>query len=99
MDDPYGTEQQGPPSDEPVLGEDARYLLVAAYELGAFDSDGRRSASRLCEQAKGRLADPNGVKRTLKDLVDVRLLKSATGRGGGYWLTEAGKKRAERIKR
>jgi hypothetical protein len=82
---------------EPSLSEDQRYLLIAALELAAFDSDSRKTAARIVDRAKGRFADPSNAKKALADLVGKGLLGSLTGAKGGYWLTREGRRRAERL--
>jgi hypothetical protein len=95
-------DKTGSPAPKPAdlpLSEDQQVLLVAAYELAAFDSDSRKTAAEIVDQAKGHHCDPENVKRALADLVnDKHLLDSKTGRGGGYWLTPEGKRRAKRLK-
>jgi hypothetical protein len=85
-------------AEEP-LSQDQRDFLVAALELGAVDSDSRRTAEEIVRKAKGDYADPPNAKRALSNLVRARgLLCSTTGKQGGYWLTAVGRARAERIK-
>ena len=66
-------------------------------ELGALDSDTRRTAAQIVDRAKGRRADPANTKKALADLVRKGLCESLTGRNGGYWLIEKGKARAQRL--
>ena len=84
------------PQDLP-LSVDQRDFLVAALELSAFDSDSRQTATEIVEQAKGKHAEPQNAKHSFASLVEKKLLESTTGRHGGYWLTETGRSRAERI--
>jgi hypothetical protein len=100
-DDATDTDQPPSESDlETPLSEDQRDFLVAALQLEAFDSDSRRTAEEMVRRAKGDYVDPAGAKRALSDLVSPKgFLCSVVGRQGGYWLTQAGRARAERIKR
>jgi hypothetical protein len=84
---------------EPALSALQQDLLVAALRLKAFDSDSRRTADELVEAAIGRDAEPNNAKKALADLAKTKgLMKSRTGRQGGYWLTVKGKVRAEALR-
>jgi hypothetical protein len=82
---------------EPPLTNEQQYLLIAALELAAFDSDSRRTAEELVKAAKGASADPANAKKPLAGLVRDGQLDSRKGAGGGYWLTPAGKRRAIRL--
>ena len=84
------------PQDLP-LSVDQRDFLVAALELSAFDSDSRQTATEIVEQAKGKHANRRTRNARFASLVEKKLLESTTGRHGGYWLTETGRSRAERI--
>jgi hypothetical protein len=93
------SKRKGKTADLP-LSIDQQFLLVATYELAAFNSDSRQTAAQIVDQAKGHHCDPENVKRALADLVeDKHFLGSKTGRGGGYWLTPEGKRRAKRLKK
>jgi hypothetical protein len=82
----------------PLLSEDQKLYLIAAFELSAFDSDSRRTSVQIVTTAKGRHAEPASAKKALSDLVSPKkLLRSKNGKQGGYWLTEAGKLRAKRL--
>jgi hypothetical protein len=90
-------EKERKPADPP-LSEDQQFLLIAAYELSAFDSDSRQTAAKIVVRAKSKHADPANVKRSLSDLVHKELLHSKPSRGGGYWLTSEAMERAKRLK-
>jgi hypothetical protein len=94
---PTGTDGNGNRA-EPSLSRDQRWLLVAALRLSAIHSDSRKNAKVLLIKARGEFDKPANVKKALSRLVREGLLDSRTGRGGGYWLTPAGKLRAERLK-
>ncbi|HRX85791.1 MAG TPA: Rrf2 family transcriptional regulator [Phycisphaerae bacterium] len=85
------------PPDEP-LGERAQLVLVAMLELGAVDSDRRQSTEAIAFKALGADADANALKTVMAELKSRGLIESKTGRGGGCWLTDAGKLRAEKLR-
>lgn len=85
-----------PVEDEP-LGDRAQSVLIAMLELGAVDSDNRRSTEDIAIKALGDGTDPNALKSVMADLKTRKLINSKTGSGGGCWLTEAGKRRAEKL--
>jgi hypothetical protein len=84
--------------DEP-LNERAQSVLIAMLELGALDSDHRQPTEKIAIKALGVGTDPNALKAVMADLKTRRLIDSKKGSGGGYWLNEAGKRRAERLGR
>lgn len=86
-----------PPSEEP-LSERARLVLVAMLELDAFDSDRRRPTDEIAVKALGTDTDPNALKSVMAELKTRRLINSKTGRGGGCWLTDNGRQRAEKLR-
>ena len=86
-----------PPSEEP-LGERAQLVLVAMLELGAIDSDNRRSTEDIAAKALGAGSDPNALKGVMADLKSRQLVESKTGRTGGCWLTESGRVRGEKLR-
>lgn len=85
------------PSNEP-LSERAQCVLSAMLELGAVDSDHRHSTEAIAEKALGRGADANALKSVMAELKTRNLIDSKTGRGGGCWLTESGRQRAEKLR-
>jgi hypothetical protein len=87
-----------PPSEEP-LSERAKLVLEAMLVLGAVDSDRLRSTEDIAIKALGNGADPNALKGVMADLKTRRLLDSKKGRGGGCWLTESGRLRAEKLRK
>jgi hypothetical protein len=87
------------PDRDPILSDDQKDLLVAALLLEAFDSDSRRTAVELVKKTKGECSDPYNAKKSLADLVKPKmLLESQSGRAGGYWLTQHGRRRAEKLR-
>lgn len=80
------------------LADRAQLALTAMLELGATDSDRRQSAEAIAAKALGPGADPNALKGVMADLRTRKLTESKTGRTGGAWLTEAGRKRAEKLR-
>lgn len=83
--------------DEP-LAERAQTMLVAMLERNLFDSDHRQSTAEIAVKAFGDVADSNALKRVMANLKACNLIASKQGRGGGFWLTKDGKKRAEKLK-
>jgi hypothetical protein len=81
--------------DEP-LGERAQFVLVAMLEIGAVDSDSRRSTEEIAAIATG--GDANSLKNVISDLRTRLLIETRTGRSGGCWLTETGQARAAKIR-
>ncbi len=80
--------------DEP-LGERAQVVLAAMLELGAIDSDKRRSTDDIAARAMGPNADANSLKAVMSELNTRQLIDTKTGRGGGCWLTKSGQSRSE----
>ena len=85
------------PSEEP-LSERAQLVLVAMHELDAVDSDRRRPTEKIAVKALGQSTDANALKSVMADLRNRKLIDSKTGRGGGCWLTESGRLRAEKLR-
>lgn len=83
---------------EEPLGERAQLVLVAMLELGAVDSDTRRSTDEISAKAIGENADANSLKSVMADLSTRRLIDTKTGRRGGCWLTETGHARALKLR-
>ncbi len=81
---------------EEPLGERAQLVLIAMLELGAIDSDQRRSTEAIAVKATG--GDGNSLKIVMADLKTRRLIDSKTGRTGGCWLTEPGRERAQKLR-
>ena len=84
-------------SSEKPLGERAQLILVAMLELDAVDSDRRRSTEDIAVKAQGSGTDPNALKSVMAELKTRVLIDSKTGRGGGCWLTDSGRLRAEKL--
>lgn len=82
--------------DEP-LSERAQLVLAAMLELDAVDSDRRRPVEEIAPRALGPEADANALKLVLAELRGKGMARSKTGRGGGFWLTDKGRRRAERL--
>lgn len=88
----------GTPTNEEPLSERARLVLVAMLELDALDSDRRQPTEEVAVKALGAGADPNALKSVMAELNTRGLINSKTGRGGGCWLTENGRQRAEKLR-
>jgi hypothetical protein len=82
--------------DEP-LNSRAQSVLIAMLELGALDSDHRRSTEEIAVRALGKGTDANALKSVMADLSTRKLIDCKKGSGGGCWLTETGKRRAEKL--
>lgn len=82
---------------DPVLGERARLALVALLRERAVDSDHRITAEKLAVSAVGATADANQYKAVVVYLKELGYVDTRKGRGGGCWLTPAGKARAEKV--
>lgn len=85
-------------TDEP-LSDRARDVLIAMLELGAVDSDSRKSTEEIAIRALGSHADANSLKSVMSELSTRRLIKTKTGRGGGGWLTPKGRSRVEKLRK
>lgn len=79
------------------LSERAQLVLIAMLEMDALDSDSLRKTAEIVIEAFNKRADPNAVKSVMSELKARKLIDSKTGRGGGCWLTAAGKLRAEKL--
>jgi hypothetical protein len=85
-----------PVEDEP-LSNRAQEVLVAMLQLKAVDSDSRQSTAAIAARAMGAEADANSLKPVMSELATRQLIQTRAHRGGGCWLTEAGKRRAEKL--
>ena len=100
LDQYRATESHGLPRQSAVevwnqLSDRQRNCLQALDELHALDADHRGTADDIATRAEGTLANVNGFKEPLSDLVTRRLLVSKIGREGGYWLSAAGRELIE----
>lgn len=84
-------------SGEEPLSDRAQCVLIAMFQLRATDSDKRRSTEVIAAEAIGDHADANALKVVMLELNSRQLVKCKTGRGGGCWLTEKGRARAEKL--
>jgi predicted transcriptional regulator len=85
-----------PVAEEP-LSDRAQEVLVAMLQLKAVDSDSRQPTAAIAARAMGANADANSLKPVMSELATRQLIQTREGRGGGCWLTEAGKRRAEKL--
>lgn len=83
-------------SDEP-LAERAQLVLIAMKQLGAIDSDTRRTTDVIAARALGSECDANALKSVMSDLNTRQLIETKKGRGGGCWLSKKGRARAEKL--
>lgn len=81
-----------PPNSSP-LTENDRHILVAMLESGA-----RLVYPQSAKTIVGAALFRGDEKRAFRNLRQNGLVKSKTGAGGGYWLTESGKAIANQIK-
>ena len=79
------------------LSQNKLDILKALSLKAAFDPDHRQTAADIAFAVAGNDADVNAFKDPLSELVRDGFLESKKGRGGGYWLTQTGKERAERL--
>jgi len=84
-------------ANEPI-SERGQHVLVAMLILKAFDADSLKSTERIANKAIGNGVEANSLKSVMSDLKTHKFVQSKTGRGGGCWLTEKGKNRAEKLK-
>lgn len=84
--------------DEPRLGDTARALLLELHTARAFNRPTLATLSELAPKlGKGRTAED--LKRPSAELGRAKLVDSQSGRGGGVWLTVAGKRYADDVLR
>lgn len=85
------------PAEDVPLSERQQGILMAMLELGAFDSDSRRSMPAIAKNAEPRAIGLGPFKKSLADLKRKRMVLSREGRGGGCWLTPTGIARANKL--
>jgi|HubBroStandDraft_4_1064222.scaffolds.fasta_scaffold108895_2 hypothetical protein len=81
---------------EQVLSTPEKLFLRALLDYGAFDPDRLISTEKIVENTK-IAKDANSLKRAGASLSRRGLTQAQSGPGGGYWLTENGKRRAENL--
>ena len=84
-------------SDMPLLGERARLVLQSLLKKRAFDSDHRVTTEEVATAATGRIDDANQFKEVISELKAAKYVVTKKGRGGGCWLTDDGRRRAEKL--
>ncbi|MCX7425060.1 MAG: hypothetical protein NTW96_05455 [Planctomycetia bacterium] len=84
-------------SGEEPLGDRAQLVLIAMLDLGAIDSDTRRSTEEIAVKALGPGADANSLKAVISDLSTRHLIETKQGRTGGCWLSKIGQSRAMKL--
>ena len=82
---------------ESILTDRQQWLLQAAHELGAFDSDSRVLGIELARKAGFGYGVGKIPRTALSQLRKQGLLSASKYRGGGYWLTPTGRARAEKL--
>lgn len=83
-------------AEEDVLPSRSIVVLEAMLTLGALSSD-ERKPRRTIVDAISSVLDPITYGDVFLRLKGMGFVKSKLGRDGGYWLTDAGKLRAESI--
>jgi len=68
---------------------------LALLEAKAVGADTMWRAQDIVKKAESTAAKVNNFKKSLADLVHSGLIRSKTGRGGGYWLSQDGRKLVE----
>jgi DNA-binding IscR family transcriptional regulator len=69
------------------------------YALKATDPARRKRTNDIAKAAEGEEVSPESFKRPMSDLKRRGLVDTKDGRDGGCWLTSAGRKLAEQIKK
>ncbi len=87
------------PGTPTALSDKQQEILVALFEMNSFDSDNRKNTQEIADRSEGKGAASESYKQPVSALVDAGLLESKKGRGGGLWLTPAGRERATRLTR
>jgi len=81
---------------QPDLTDRQKLVLQALLELAAVDLSSRRTTQQVACTAGGRAADAEEFKAPVAELVRLGFVKSKRGRKGGCWLTEQGKRQAQK---
>jgi len=79
------------------LTDAERDCLSALYLLNASDQPRRKSAAEITRKVRGPMASRSFQKSVLSDLKQRGLVRAQLGRGGGYWLTTKGSRRAAAV--
>jgi hypothetical protein len=82
---------------EASLSERQMLILQAMMDMKAFCSDSRQTTDAIARRTEGADIDPARLKDAIADLREKKLIETKGGRGGGCWLTAAGKARAETL--
>jgi hypothetical protein len=83
----------------PALSNRAQFALEALLAGNAFDSDHRMTTAEVAAGAGGTQTDANQYKEVVSELKRLKYVQTKEGRGGGCWLTAAGRKRAENCRK
>jgi hypothetical protein len=83
--------------DPAKLDEDLQNILVAMLELGATNESKRRTTNEIAERALGNSELGETLKPKMPKLKGRGFVSSKPYRGGGCWLTSAGKAAAEKL--
>lgn len=84
-------------SSEPIPPDYHEEILQALLELKAFDRKSRKSTAEVCKRTLGPDADPALLKRPITALRKQGDVLTKGGKGGGVWLTSAGRDKAVEI--
>jgi hypothetical protein len=96
---PPAEENRGAIGDSEPLSRRQMNILVALLDLGATESDKRQTTPAIAKKAEGPYVNPDQLKESVASLCDLGLVATKEGRGGGCWLTDKGKVRAERLRK
>jgi len=90
---PEESQSLGP---QPDLTDRHKLVLQALLELGAVNLSSRQTTQQVACKAGGRTADAEEFKLPVAELVRLGFVESKKGRKGGCWLTEQGKRQAQK---
>lgn len=85
-------------ADEPPLSKTQKTILITMLQLDATTADVSRTAEEIAIKSGMTGVNPEGYKKPIRHLGELKLVKSKRGRGGGSWLTSEGCRRATRLK-
>jgi hypothetical protein len=95
---PLPREPTAQATPEPIPPDHHEEILQALFQLKAFDPRSRRPAASIAKEISADL-DSAKLKEPMSALARQGFIRTKTGRGGGAWLTEAGRKKAEEIEK
>lgn len=81
------------------LGDREKYTLLALERLGAFGVNRRATMKRIAKEVEGNPYKASSFAHTLVELRRRGLVDRERGQGGGFWITEAGEKFLESMRK